>query len=452
MNLFLQWSLIVPLTGLAGSIALHQTGRGDAAFWLLAAALLLAVGNLAVHYWLGQRILQWLPQGHVQQPPLGWGLWQTVAAASHTLQRKQARRTARAQEKLTALLEAIQALPMGIVLADAQGRMEWFNRIAAEHFQLNHPNDLQKPVAHLVRDPQFVQYWTQQDNNSRDGIRIYSNRSFMQQPLRLAVQFVRLDEGKRLLVSQDITAQEQTDRMRRDFVSNVSHEMRTPLTVLTGFIETLQNIPLDAGQTSHYLELMATQSQRMQVLIDDLLTLSRLEGSPSPDFNEQVQVHELLQQCVRDAAALSQALQNGHPQAAPHTISLNFAVDPKLHIMGSSTELHSAIGNLLSNAVRHSDPGSSITVQARMTAGGGLRIAVSDNGTGIADEHLLRITERFYRVDKSRSRETGGTGLGLAIVKHVAQRHGAALKIESRLGHGSCFALVFPTQRLHLQQ
>ena len=263
--------------------------------------------------------------------------------------------------------------------------------------------------------------------------------------MRLSVQFFAFGDGKRLLLSHDITLQEQTDRMRRDFVSNVSHEIRTPLTVLSGFVETLQSIPLDADQTRRYLNLMAEQTQRMQVLVDDLLALSRLEGAAAPHASEPVDVLGLLQQCLHDAQSLSRILGGG--QNAVHHFLMDFRIEADHRLIGSHSELHSAIGNLLGNAVRYTPAGGNISVEAAPTAEGGLRIAIRDTGPGIAREHLSRVTERFYRVDKSRSRETGGTGLGLAIVKHIAQRHGATLDIQSEVGHGSCFTLIFPAQR-----
>ncbi|MDO4795601.1 MAG: phosphate regulon sensor histidine kinase PhoR [Brachymonas sp.] len=435
---------------LGAGLLLRQQGHADAAFWLLLAAVLGTGVWIARDAMLGTRLLRWVQKGDLSSPPRLPQSWQDLADAAAAVQRKQMRKTTLVQEKLKAFLDAIQALPIGVVLLDEQGHMEWFNLIAAEHFGFNDPQDLNQQIAHLVRDPQFVGYWLR--NPNEQGVTIHGRKHTAQRPVKVSVQTFAFGEGKRLLLSRDVTLLEQTDRVRRDFVSNVSHEIRTPLTVLVGFVETLQSLPLNEAERQRYLHLMADQAQRMQLLVDDLLMLSRLEGSPPPDTSEHVALNTLLQQCVRDAQSLSRVLghsTNGPSQPqATHHITLNNQLDAALHIMGSHGELRSAISNLLSNAVRYTPAGGHIALQATQTDTGSLRIAVTDTGPGIAREHLARITERFYRVDKSRSRESGGTGLGLAIVKHVAQRHQAALEIDSKVGHGSCFALVFPPQRL----
>jgi two-component system, OmpR family, phosphate regulon sensor histidine kinase PhoR len=246
--------------------------------------------------------------------------------------------------------------------------------------------------------------------------------------------------GRRLLLTRDITAVEQAEVMRRDFVANVSHEIRTPLTVLMGFVETLQNLPLNEEERSRYLGLMARQAHRMQTLVDDLLTLSRLEGSPLPGVGEWTSLPALLSNCAQEGRALSDVL--GKSQ------ELLCDEPPGLEIAGSPHELQSAMSNLVSNAVRYTPAGGSIHVRWRALPDGRGEFSVRDSGPGIASEHLSRLTERFYRIDRSRSRETGGTGLGLAIVKHVVQRHGGELKIDSTPGAGSTFAIQFPASRL----
>ena len=236
--------------------------------------------------------------------------------------------------------------------------------------------------------------------------------------------------------------------MRRDFVANVSHEIRTPLTVMSGFIETLQTLSLEKVDQDNYLKLMGEQAQRMQSLVDDLLVLSRLEGNPLPGEHEWVDLGDLLQKVKREAELLSAHLA-GLGQK-PHVIEMTWL--PVISLAGAATEMLSALTNLVNNAVRYTPAGASVEVHASMLDDGRLAIAVRDTGQGIAPEHLPRLTERFYRVDRSRSRESGGTGLGLAIVKHVMQRHGGERKIESQLGKGSCFTLVFPASRVRVTQ
>jgi two-component system phosphate regulon sensor histidine kinase PhoR len=244
-----------------------------------------------------------------------------------------------------------------------------------------------------------------------------------------------------LLLSRDITAVELAESMRRDFVANVSHEIRTPLTVLSGFIETLQTLPLKDPERVRYLSLMAQQSQRMQTLVNDLLTLSRLEGSPAPSATDWATTSAIFAQCEQEARALSALI-------APFGQQLAFDAAPACEIAGVQAELYSAMSNLVVNAIRYTPDGGSVKVAWGLLPDGSGRFTVVDTGPGIAPEHLPRLTERFYRIDRSRSRETGGTGLGLAIVKHVVQRHGAELRIESKLGEGSCFSITFPPGRV----
>ena len=260
-------------------------------------------------------------------------------------------------------------------------------------------------------------------------------------PARLSIQVHPYAGNRRMLLTRDITSLEQAEAMRRDFVANVSHEIRTPLTVLAGFVETLQNLPLDAEERSRYLSLMAQQSHRMETLVNDLLTLSRLEGSAAPPTQRWTRMRALMAQCEDEGRGLANRL-SGHGH------KLTFTMDGDVEIAGAATELQSAMSNLLSNAIRYTPPGGEVAVSWRLLPDGRGEYAVRDTGPGIAAEHLPRLTERFYRIDRSRSRETGGTGLGLAIVKHVAQRHGAELRVESTVGKGSRFALLFPAVRL----
>jgi two-component system phosphate regulon sensor histidine kinase PhoR len=258
--------------------------------------------------------------------------------------------------------------------------------------------------------------------------------------VKIAIQLHPYGEGRKLLLSRDITGVEQAETMRRDFVANVSHEIRTPLTVLTGFVETLQNIPLDADERSRYLTMMAQQAHRMQTLVNDLLTLSRLEGSPPPGLAEWTPAALFAAQCEEDARAISNVLGKSQQIIA--------AAPPPIEIAGAPGELQSAMSNLVSNAVRYTPSGGRVEIRWIALPDGRMEFAVHDTGPGIAVEHLPRLTERFYRVDRSRSRETGGTGLGLAIVKHVSQRHGAELKIDSAVGSGSTFSIVLPASRV----
>ncbi len=387
----------------------------------------------------GVRLLEWLKAGDTAQTPLGGGLWGEVFDRVRKLVRMRDRANVESEARLQDFLAALQASPNGVVLLDADGRIEWFNQTAASHFGFDARRDLLQHFGNLVRDPGFANYYAAHDFDH--DVVMPGRESTSSKPVKLSVHLHPYGEGRNLLLSRDITAVEQAEAMRRDFVANVSHEIRTPLTVLSGFVETLQSLPLEVQERQRYLDLMAQQAQRMQTLVSDLLTLSRLEGSPLPTTQEWVSVPTLLAQCEQEARDLSSLLWT-RPQA------LCFTQDGAAEIAGSATELHSAMSNLIGNAIRYTPADKGIAVHWQTLPDGSAVFSVKDQGPGIAPEHIPRLTERFYRVDRSRSRETGGTGLGLAIVKHVAQRHGAELGIESLPGAGSRFSIHFPAQRV----
>ncbi len=324
------------------------------------------------------------------------------------------------EQRLQAFLSAMQASPNGVVILDSARRIVWCNQTAARLLGLDAIRDVDQHIAHLVREPQFLEYLAQE--NFENELR-FDNKALQLHPYR---------RGRALLLVRDVTDVERAEQMRRDFVANVSHEIRTPLTVLSGFIETLQTLELGVDEQKRYLQLMATQSQRLGALVADLLTLSKLDAGAKPTL-ERVDISELLRQCEYEARTLAKSLKRD--------IHIQFDVAPHADMLGSTSELQSAFSNLITNSVRYTLTGGSIFVTWRENT-----LTVTDTGLGIAPEHVPRLTERFYRVDKSRNRsagETAGTGLGLAIVKHVAQRHGATLEIDSAVGVGSTFRLVF---------
>lgn len=391
---------------------------------------------------LGERFIRWAADPDTSVSPVEQGMWGEAAYRTRRALRAQEQKTHENARRLEEYLEAIQASPNGVVLLDPQGRIEWCNEIAAEHFGFNAERDRLQHIGNLVRQPAFATYYT--GKNFERDVELIGSADSPNHPVKLSVQLHPYGDGHKLLLSRDITALKQAEAMRRDFVANVSHEIRTPLTVLSGFVETMQTLPLSGEERESYLSLMAAQSDRMQTLVNDLLTLSQLEGSPLPGAGDVVDLGRLLAQCEGEARGLSLLL---HPQGdRPQT--LRFGPAPDFTVAGSVGELRSAASNLINNAVRYTPGGGSIEVRWERLPDGRARLAVTDTGPGIAPEHLPRLSERFYRIDRSRSRESGGTGLGLAITKHVAQRHGGELQITSQIGKGSCFALVIPAQRV----
>jgi two-component system phosphate regulon sensor histidine kinase PhoR len=424
---------------LAGAaLGWHLAAERGALVCLLAAGVLW----LAIDVLRGLRVIRWLRGGATGEAPRLRGLWGEAADRMRRRLRQSEQEKMAGEHRLQEFLAGIQASPNGVVLLDKDGRIEWCNQMAAEHFGFDPQRDVQQLIGNLVREPAFAASFSQP--GATRGIQMPGRNSSLSRPVRLAVHLYPYGEGRRLLLSNDVTALEQAEAMRRDFVANVSHEIRTPLTVLSGFVETLQTLPLDEPERARYLDHMAQQAERMQSLVHDLLTLSRIEGSPLPGASVWIPLQKLMGECRHDAEALSALLTAG--QASPH--ALRFGAVPAIEIAGISSELLSAVSNLVSNAIRYTPAGGQIEVAWQALPDGRAEFSVRDTGPGIAAEHLPRLTERFYRVDTSRSRETGGTGLGLAIVKHVAQRHGAELRIESKPGQGSRFAIVFPASRL----
>jgi len=311
-------------------------------------------------------------------------------------------------------------------------RIQWANARAQAHLGLDLAKDIGRPLLNLLRQPEIASYFDAGDFT--DAVVIDSLRGA---GTTLSIQVVPFDVDERLLISRDITQLEAVARMRRDFIADVSHELKTPLTVVRGFLETLQDIELEPRRRTQYLQLMAEQAGSMQRLVDDLLRLSALESEQSIAAETSFAVIPLLLEVSADAKALS---------GGRHTIALD--VGDAAIVSGSRDELASAFGNLVSNAIRYTPDGGTITLCWHVDAEGRGAFSVADTGIGIAAEHIPRLTERFYRVDRSRSRATGGTGLGLAIVKHVLQRHQAALDVTSEPGQGSTFTVFLPARRI----
>jgi len=436
-------SFVLLISGATLGYFWAQSQELQATFYLVVGSL---VGAMLWWFWdaiRGLRVVYWLRYGDLAEVPNTFGLWGTVVDRTRRLLRERDRAINASEQRLQDFLSAIQASPNGVVLLDENFQIEWCNLTAAFQLGIEPERDLAQRIGNLVRDPIFSAYMMISD--VAEPIVIEGRGKNPNIPLRISIQRHSYGEGKQLLITRDVTVVEQADAMRRDFVANVSHEIRTPLTVLAGFVETLQTLKLTTEEQDKYLALMASQAHRMQSLVDDLLTLSRLEGSPIPGFTNSIVLSQLVEACQSEAQQLSKLLfQEKISQV------IVFETDPVIQnylLLGEPRELQSALSNLVTNAVRYTPQGGRIEVHTFLSADGNLNLQVKDTGPGIAPEHLPRLTERFYRVDRSRSRESGGTGLGLAIVKHVMQRHGGQLQITSIAGQGSCFHLVFPPTR-----
>lgn len=403
----------------------------------LAATILTALGLLARHERQIVKLTGWAEQALGTPVPEAGGAWGRAFMALHRRARQAAAQRAELQEMMERFRLAAEALPEGVVILDQGRTIEWINPRAELLLGLDGRRDIGMAVTHLLREPEFVAFLERQNGGGE------APAPLVVRPLRspgrvLHVRAAPFSAGRTLLLVEDLTQLDRLETVRRDFVANVSHEMRTPLTVVLGFLETAKDGVADTPpeEIVQYLDMALDHARRMQRLIEDLLTLSTLE-TDAPPLEEAVDVATLLAAVREETLALS---------GGRHSVSLE-NTGPKT-LSGSSRELHSAFSNLASNAIRYTPSGGRIGLRWRAHPGGGAVFEVEDSGIGIEARHISRLTERFYRVDRGRSRDSGGTGLGLAIVKHVLERHQATLVIDSKPGAGSTFAAVFPARRL----
>ncbi|CAH1906020.1 sensor histidine kinase PhoR [Candidatus Nitrotoga sp. HW29] len=392
---------------------------------------LLLLIHLILHLHQLKALDFWLANSDERMVPDGPGMWEEVFTRLNRMVRQHRKEHEQHIAALQHMEQATSALPEGVTILDGAYHIEWCNPLAEQHFGLDCKRDIGQQITYLARQPEFVQYLTLHEFS--EPLVLCGAR---QDELTLSIKLIPYGNNKLLLISRDITHLERIETMRRDFIANVSHELRTPLTVVNGFVETLHDMPnLENSMTRRALHLMGEQTHRMERLVDDLLTLSKLENTLNTLQEETVNVSRLLSTLHQEGQSLS---------AKKHTLRLELASHCAL--LGNTDELRSAFSNLISNAIHYTPQGGEILVSWH-EQGDRPVFSVQDSGSGIAPQHIPRLTERFYRVDRSRSRETGGTGLGLAIVKHITSRHQARLEIASVEGKGSTFSIVFPVSR-----
>ena len=414
----------------SASILADLLAGGRAAFTVAFSSLVVWI---SFQLWHLRKMTRWLEDFKLDRTPTGLGTWDILFSSVFRLARSYERQQGQLRLMLSSFRSATEAMPDGVVSLDDHHQITYASRRAALHLNLRVPDDYGRNILNLLRHPGFSDYLEQ--GHWLDPVTL----SGVPSPDRsLQVHLIPYGEREQLLLTRDVTEVLKLETTRRDFVANVSHELKTPLTVISGLVETLQELPLDKSQRADILETIRTQAQRMQRLIEDLLVLSRIESDKTPPAEDRLDMRKTLQQLAEDAHHLSRGR---------HQIALAQPLSPD-QLIGDEQELASAFGNLVSNAIRYTPAHGSITLSWRRDEEGHGVFEVRDTGPGIEPEHIGRLTERFYRVDKGRSRSTGGTGLGLAIVKHIASRHNANLKIESELSVGSSFSLVFPSQRL----
>jgi two-component system, OmpR family, phosphate regulon sensor histidine kinase PhoR len=391
-----------------------------------------ALGVVAWHYWKLRGVLLRLTARQRVEPSRGTGVWNELDRLLHRSQDEMRGRKRRLVEMLRAYSAAAAALPDAVVVVERNSqRVRWFNDAATRLLGLHYPDDIDAALGERLR-PLPVSHWLAAGRHAEPML---DAQSPADPGIRLSLRLIPYSDELWLLVARDVSKVMRLEQMRRDFVANVSHELRTPLTVVHGYLDMLD--PADQPEWAPILTEMRHQSQRMTQLVEDLLTLSRLEAQDGI-VDESVAMEPMLATLRREAEGLSQRR---------HAISVED--DARVDLWGSNRELHSAFSNLVANAVRYTPAGGSIAIRFAPEAGGGVALSVRDTGYGIPAAHLPRITERFYRVSTSRSRESGGTGLGLSIVKHILQLHQARLGIESEVGRGSTFTCHFSAERVH---
>lgn len=429
ISVFTRFATIICLAFISAYVVFENWGTewGIAiGIFILAVPLLYSYINLA-------RLRKYILNDSVENMPLPSGFWEEVFFRLQRLVRNLKQKIRTIEQQHDHFIEAFQASPNGIVMLDENDQIEWCNSIAERFFGLLFKRDAMQRINFLIRRPEFIQYLAKRSFEEP----LLLERMGPDSNLSLMLQAFPFGQKRHLLLVQDITDLQKADAMRRDFVANVSHEMRTPITVLMGFLETVQSLDLEKSQRDHYFELMMSQAQRMKSLVEDLLTLANLEANTLPASSNVIQIETVMALLKNDAEALSQGVH-----------SLQFECLTPNNLLGDEREVLSAFSNLVSNAIRYTPDIGSITASWKINDQGQGEFSVTDSGPGIASEHLSRLTERFYRIDRSRSRDTGGTGLGLAIVKHIANRHQAQLLIESTPGKGSTFMLRFPKERI----
>jgi two-component system phosphate regulon sensor histidine kinase PhoR len=415
-------------TGMAALLSALLTGH-----WAL--SFLGALG-LYVAWHLRQMYLveRWLMGGSsISQAPSCSGIWDQLV---HHIYRQQQRNRQR-KKRLTSILnrfhQSTEAMPDAAVVLGDHHEIEWSNRAARSLLGIRNPQDHGQRIDNLVRDPRFHEYL-----KGGDYERSIDITSSLDEEIELNIRVIPYGDGQHLLMARDTSSLRRLEAVRRDFVANVSHELRTPLTVIAGYVESFEGEDLP-DHVREGLEAVDRQCRRMLIIVQDLLVLSQLELEPTdPNAAEEIDVARLLASLVDDARRVS--AEQGH--------RIELAVEPGLGLRAVSGEVSSAFGNLITNAVRHTPPGTRVEVGWHTSRDGGGILCVRDEEPGIERRHIKRLTERFYRVDPGRSRERGGTGLGLSVVKHALGRNGGTLEIESTPGQGSCFCCRFPAERL----
>ncbi|USH03007.1 phosphate regulon sensor histidine kinase PhoR [Grimontia kaedaensis] len=394
--------------------------------WLL---LLATVLVLLWNFYHQLKLSDWLWKERSLTPPTGSGSWTPLFNGIYRLQKRNRRRRKELANLIRRFRNGAESLPDAVVVFEHDGSIVWCNKLAQELLGFRMPDDAGQYIANLIRTPEFIEYLSRAELGEP-----FEMRSTLHASKTLEFRTMPYAEGEYLMVVRDITQLKQLEGMRRNFFANVSHELRTPMTVLRGYLEMSEDPEMLVGPMWDKAHgVMTEQLTRMEGLVEQLLTLSKIEASVKIALDQKVDVPAMLDVLEKEAQTLS----------GDQAHDFEFEIDHSLQVLGDEDQLRSAISNLVYNAVKHTPASAKIKVRWFKTRKGP-RLEVIDSGDGIAPQHIDRLTERFYRVDKARSRETGGSGLGLAIVKHALNHHESELEIKSKVGQGSTFSFTLP--------
>jgi two-component system phosphate regulon sensor histidine kinase PhoR len=395
----------------------------------------LSIYFLSHVYWI-YRLNKWLKNPNLSTIPDGSGIWEEIFAILYREYKKQKRSKSELTTTLGRFMTAAEAIPDGIVALNQNNEIEWCNKPSEKMLGINLSKDINQPINYLLRETSFTEYLN--SNKYNDSLKLIfwrnTSRSF-------EILLVPFGASQKLLICRDITQNEKNDSIKRDFIANVSHELNTPLTVIVGFLETLSDMKNEFNEKTYsYLQMMLEQSDRMKKLVEDLLQLSSIESNAAPAEKKEIDMGHLFRNLKKDSDLISGKL---------HTIDMS--IKKNIALLGYEKEIYSAFMNLVSNAIRYTKKGGLINIIWDVKNQKPY-FEVQDSGIGIDERLIPRLTERFYRINPDRSRNTGGTGLGLSIVKHICIRHQAEIQITSQVGKGSQFKIIFPQERLSLKK
>lgn len=381
-------------------------------------------------YWI-YKLSNWVESPSLKNLPNGTGIWQNIFAKLYRTYRQQKKSQTQLTTTLDQFIQAAEAINDGIIGVNEDNEILWSNKKAQKMLDINPKKDYNQPINYIFRNSDLSNYLIKE--NYEDSINIHNANN----KLDIEIKATFFSENHKLITCRDLTSLKKIQNLRKDFVSNFSHELKTPLTVISGFLETLEDRKKIDVQSKKIISLMSEQAHRMKKLIDDLLLLSNVESDYLQNRSEKIIMRDIFKKIKNEVSFIDQQ---------QHKIS--YSLNNEINIYGSSTEIYSAFINLLTNAIRYTDKKGEITVSWNKINNDAI-FQVADTGIGIPEKHLKRITERFYRVDEDRSRESGGTGLGLSIVKNIMHQHQGEIRVASEINSGSSFKLIFPSERIY---